>query len=58
MTKQTFERLYTKIKNEYDNIRYLKTKLYVFIFYISHISTYRELRDRFGGSHATIFRDI
>ncbi|KAI5151713.1 hypothetical protein ENBRE01_2331 [Enteropsectra breve] len=58
MSRECFSRLEQKIRRSGGVIADLKTKLLVFIFYISHISTYRKLREIFGFSHAKIYRII
>ncbi|KAI5154611.1 hypothetical protein ENBRE01_3427 [Enteropsectra breve] len=58
MTQRCFENLVEKIRSINALISNINAKMSVFIFYISHVSTYRKLREIFGISHATLHRII
>lgn len=58
MSSECFEKLIQKINISGTAISNLRMKVIVFVFYISHISTYRKLREIFGIPHATLHRII
>ena len=57
MKKLVFDKLLKYIKDN-SCLNISKNHLIIFIFYISHISTYRKLREIFGIPYATIFRIV
>ncbi|KAI5154202.1 hypothetical protein ENBRE01_3329, partial [Enteropsectra breve] len=58
MQRSCFNMLEQKLINEGSAISNLRVKLLIFVFYISHMSTYRKLREIFGVSHATLHRVV
>ena len=57
MSRSIFKRLQEKINSETtENIT--ERDPLIFLFFVSHVQTYRKMRENMGQSHATVFRTI
>ena len=58
MSRSCFERLLIRIKNENPCLKDSRKYLYIFIFFVTHLNTYRKTREIFGTPKSTIFEIV